>query len=185
MTSLIASRAGGDVAQSCLDLGPARLDRIEVGRVSRQEADLDAGCGEGGQHTRAAVGGEPVEHDDGMGTALERRQQYLLDKGQEHLGVGRARHGHHRHQPADTERAQQGEPAPVAGRSGGNGPLAVLSAGVTPDHGRVDAALIQENQVLGGQSGLGRAPRRTVRLDVVTLLLARVQGLFFRRQPSR
>jgi hypothetical protein len=120
-----------------------------------------------------------------MGAALERRQQHRLDKGQEHFGVGRPRYGHHRHQPVHAERAQQGEPAPVAGRSGGNGPLAVLSAGVTPDHGRVDAALIQENQVLGGQSGLGRAPRRTVRLDVVTLLLACVQGLFFRRQPSR
>jgi hypothetical protein len=44
---------------------------------------------------------------------------------------------------------------------------------------------LSENQVLGGHGGLGRAPRCTVRLDVVALLLARVQGLFFRRQPSR
>lgn len=66
---------------------------------------------------------------------MERRQQHMLHKGQEHRGVA--------------------------------------------------AALIQGDQVLGGQGRLLRALPGTVCLDVVTLLFAHVQRLFFRRQLIR
>ena len=59
--------AGGGLAQERLELGDGVLDRVEVGRVGREEQELRSG-----RLDRLAGGGAPVSREVGAGRADER-----------------------------------------------------------------------------------------------------------------
>ena len=69
-----------------LELGEGHLDRVEIGAVGRQEAQLGPGPVDGLAHGGTAVGGGVVHHHDVAG--LERRHQHLFDVGQEGSAMG-------------------------------------------------------------------------------------------------
>ncbi len=74
-------------AQQGLELCEDLLDRVEVGRVGRQEEELGAGGADGAADGLAFVAAEIVHDDDVAG--LERRDEELLDIGAEALAVDR------------------------------------------------------------------------------------------------
>jgi hypothetical protein len=71
MVSQTASRVRCGVAQVVLELGEERLDRVEVGRVLRQEQEFGASGPDGLPNNYALVAAEIVHDDDVAG--LQRR----------------------------------------------------------------------------------------------------------------
>ena len=69
----------GDLFEEGLELGEGHLDRIEVGAVGRQEAQLCASALDGVTHGNRLVGGQVI-HDDNV-TWRECWHQHLLHIG--------------------------------------------------------------------------------------------------------
>src|SRR4051794_19856183 len=97
-------------------------------------------------HDGGLVRPEVVQADERAGTVAWRRSKDLLHEGVEDRGVGRGGDAHGRDQPAEPERADQGEPTPAAERHRASGPLAAPGPGEAPGHARVDTALVDEDQ---------------------------------------
>src|SRR5215207_9230217 len=183
----LVERAGALGPQQGLDLGPARLDRAQVGRVARQQARLEAG-----RPDRLADGGglvrrEVVHDHERARTVAQRRRQDLLHEGPEHGRGGRGGDGHHRGQPAQAEGADQRQAAPAAGRHRAAGPLAAPGPGEAARHARVDAALVDEDQLAGVEAAGGDlpAPGGTLLGEVGAVLFGGPERLFLRGQPRR
>ena len=79
--------ASGFTFEVGLELGKGHLDRIKVGAIGWQEAQLGAGLVDGEADAGGAMGGQIVHHHDIAG--LERGNQDLFDIGEE----GGAVHG--------------------------------------------------------------------------------------------
>jgi hypothetical protein len=58
------------LAEQSFELGKDHLDRIEVGRVGRQQEELGAGGMNGGANVGDLVGRQIVEHDDVAGASV-------------------------------------------------------------------------------------------------------------------
>ena len=79
------------VAEQFLELGERQLDRIQVGRLRRQVAQLGANCFDGFADAGDLVAGEIV-HDDDV-ARLQDGRQMLLDPGPEQRTVDRSLNG--------------------------------------------------------------------------------------------
>ena len=75
------------LAQQRLEFREHLLDRVEIGRVGRQEQQVRARRPDRCPHRLAFVAAEIVEHDDITGP--ERRHQDLFDVGAETVAVDR------------------------------------------------------------------------------------------------
>jgi len=80
------ANASDGSAQVGLDPSPGGLDRVQIGTVGWQIAIGDTGSVESLPHAGGLVRGEVVHRNNAVGTGLQRRQQHLFDKGQEHRG---------------------------------------------------------------------------------------------------
>src|SRR4051812_405694 len=181
----VGDRAGFLGAQGGLGLGPAGLDRGQVGRVARGVAEAEAGGLDPLAHGLGLVGAEIVHGQGGpRPNQGEPREQDLLQEGEEDGGRGGGPDGHRADQPVGTERAQEREPAPAARRRAA-GPLAPRRAGMAAGHVGRDAALVEEDQPGGIDRAGVLAVGGTLLHHVLAVPLAGPQGLFLRASPRR
>src|SRR5208283_2385294 len=71
----------GGLSQVRFELSEGRLDRVQIGRVGRQQTQLGAGVGDQFAHALDLVGGQVVHHHDIAWD--EARNEYFLDVDQE------------------------------------------------------------------------------------------------------
>ena len=100
---------------------------LRSGRVGRQEEQLGAGSADGAADGLALVAAEIVHDDDVAGP--ERRDEHLLDIGEEALAVDRAVDDAGRVDAVAAQRGQEGQRAPAAVRHLGDQPLAARRTG--------------------------------------------------------
>ena len=159
-----------------LDLGEGLLDRIEVGRVWRQEPEPGPGGSDhvpdGGRFVRPEI----VHDDDVAGP--EHGHEKLLDIGAEALAVDRAVEDARCRQPVAAQGAEEGQRAPVAVWSKAAQPLAFWSPAAQRGHVGLDPGLIDEDQTPRVETGLPRAPSLPPTGDVGAYLLKSEQRFF-------
>ena len=170
------------LSQPVLELGEELLDRIEVGRVFRQEEALGAGLSDGRPHGLALVRAEIVHDDDVAG--LEGGHEHGLDIEAEALAVDR---------PVDEPWRGDGIVAQCSQERHGL-PVAVLHLGLDafPDrrpaverrHVGLGPGLVDEHQAGRIDAVLIEKPLRPPARHVWTLLLGRDQRLFLSDRPS-
>ncbi len=169
-------------SESCFELRPCLLDRIEVGRVGRQvEQGSSAGL-DPLPYAGDLVGAEVVHHDDVSGSQL--RAQHLVQVGEEDLAVGGGLDGHSGDDAVHAQRAQDGEHLPVAAGYVVAHSLASLGAAIEPSHLRRDAAFIQINQVFRSDRPDTCEEGLAAEEVLFRVALGGVQRLFFRHRPS-
>ena len=183
------ARLGG--AQQGLELGPARLDRRQVGGVARQGQQREAGALQQDTCLRDAMGGEVVHHDGGSRLVpAQSGDQDLLQKGLKHGPIGGDSNRHDGDKTAEPECAEHSEAAPMTGRAA-TGALAARRARIKPRQLGADAGRVEKDEVLGRDALdlLGKAcPWQgtgggAFGNDIGTLLLTRPERLFLRRKP--
>lgn len=129
-----------------LQFGKGHLDRIEIGRVSRQEEEPGPSLPEAFSSSFAFVNGEIVENDDI--TTRERWGKLSFDPGVESGAVnGLVDHPWGRHLVV----AQAGDEslcAPMAEGGVGPQPLAAMGAPTKPDHLRSDRGFIDKHETV-------------------------------------
>ena len=118
--------------QRRLELGPAKLNRRQVGGVARQGQQREAGAFQEGARLREAMGGEVVHDHGGAGLVLAQAgDQDVLQKRLKHRPVGGRGHGHGADQTAQRQRVKHGEAMPVTG-CGAVGALPPRGARIKP-----------------------------------------------------
>lgn len=179
---------GSDAPPGCLDgslggfsqegfkLGEDLFDGIEVGTVGRQEQQPGSCCADGFAHSRALVAAKIVEDDDVAG--LERRDQELLDIGEEALAVDRAIDHSRRVDPVMAKRCEEGQRLPVAVRHLGTQPLASPAATMGAHHVGLGPSLVDEDEATGVKPSLVALPARPAARDVAPILFAGQHAFF-------
>ena len=127
------------------------------------------------------MGGQIVHDDDVAG--FERRHQDLLDIGEEGDLVHRAVECHRGGDAAEAQGADEGGGLPVAVRDRSTAAFASLCPAVHPRHLGRRSRLIDEDQPLGIEIGLGLEPGFALRSYIFAVLLGRVRRLFWRVTP--
>jgi len=158
------------------DLGKDLFDRIEVGRVRRQEPQSCAGRVDDPADSCGLVGAEIVHDDDVAGP--EGGQEDLLDIGSERRCVDRAVEDAGRGQAVAAQGPEEGHGAPVA--MWGMAMQALAAWTPTPHRGHIglDPGLVDEDQVLRVEPGLPALPALTPSGDVLSGLFQGEQGFF-------
>ena len=152
------------------------LDRIEVGRVRRQEPELGALGSDCGAHRLGAVAAQIVEDDD---VALAQRgREELFDIGPEERAVDGAVDDARFGQRLEPQRRKERQRAPAA--VGGESEQSLALGAPAPDRGHVglDPGLVDENQAAGIETLRQPPPALPSPRDVRPMLLARVSGFF-------
>ena len=150
-------------AEERFQFGEGQFDRIEVGTVGRQKAELGADRFDRGAHRGLFVDGEVVEDDDIA--RAQRRDQDLLDVGEERRRVDRAVEDGRRAEAVEAQRRDDGVRLPVAARACDRG------GACRRDSGRSAAADRSSRRIHRGRrtgacraaaatSATGGAPRR-------------------------
>ena len=136
--------AGADTAQMGLELGEGHLDRVEVGRVGRQEQEPGAYGAEDLGGPGAAVHREVIEDDD---VALaELRRELGFDPDVEGGAVHRPVEQPGRHQPIVAQAGDEGLRPLVAQRRVVAHPRAPPRPPAQPRHVGPGAAFVDEDQ---------------------------------------
>ena len=174
--------AGGPALEVGLELGEGHLDRVEVGAVGRQEAQLGSGSANGVTDSSAAVGGEVVHHHDVAG--LEGRHQHLFDVGQEGGPMHGAVEHHGGRHPAQPQWADEGGGLPVSVRDRCPATVSARSSAAASRHLGGGAGLVDEDEPFRVESELGFEPRPPPPQHVNSPLLAGVSGFIYRLIPD-
>ena len=179
----VAVREGGRLLQEGFDLREGHFDRVEVRTVGRQEAEFRACPLDRRADRRRLVGRQVVHHHDVAGP--QRRDQDLLDIGEEGRAVHGAVQGHRRGHAGQAEGADEGGGLPVTVGNRRPAPLAAGRTAIHPGHLGRGPALVDEHQSLRVEIGLPLEPGEAAPGYVGTRLLGGVRGLFFRVTPWR
>ena len=177
------SGPGRGSAEECFEFGEDLLDRIEVRRVGRQEAQLGAGALDGIARGFSLVAAEIVENDDVA--RPQARDEDLLDISGKAAAVNRAIEDRRRAHPVPAQGCQEGRGLPVTEGHAGNQPLAAPAATMRRCHVGLGPGLVDENEVARVERQALAQPSRTPGLDVGTVEFGRGQGLFLRVIRSR
>jgi len=166
----------GGLAQQRFEFGVCVFDRIEVGRIGRQQdqactAGLDRGA-DGGAFVRRQI----VHHDDVAG--IESRRQHLFDIGAECGSVHRAVERHRRGQGGVAQGGSEGRGQPMAVRDRGAAALTAFRAAVKPRHFGRGAGLVDENQLFGIKLRREFAPGLARRRNIGPILFGCVRAFF-------
>ena len=147
MPRQVASIVRGSVLCSrVLSLAEDRLDRIEIGRVARQEEQLGAGGADQLPDGLAFVAAEVVHDDDIAGT--KRRKEHLLDVEAETLAIDRPLEKPRRLNPIMAQGGQERHCLPAAVRNLGGEPLAARCPPPQGRHIGPGPSLVDEDQAL-------------------------------------
>src|SRR5580693_6654174 len=170
--------ARGNLAQQRFEFAVGQLDRVEVGRVLRQIANrrprfLDRLSNAGDQVDSAIV------HDDDV-VAPERRNQTLLDIGEEHLsGQGTLDH-HRRGHLIVAQGGHEGDRLPLPKWDAADQPDAARCTPPQPHQIGADRSLIDEHQSGGVKHALLPDPASARAGHVRSLPLRRLQAFFLK-----
>lgn len=156
MTPCILKGAHLGLAHPMLDLGEGLLDRVEVGRIGRQEPEPGTGGLDGLANGCGLVAAEIV-HDDDI-ARFQHRHELLLDIGAEALTIDRPVEHARRRQPVAAQCGQEGERAPVTMRGKTTQAFALLPPATQRRHVGLDPCLINEHQPPGIEIRLKRPP---------------------------
>ena len=164
------------VAHPMLDLGEGLLDRVEIGRVGRQEPEPCAG-GPDGMTDGCGFMAAQIVHDHDV-AGLQGRQQLLLDIGAEAFTVDRAIEDAWRGELVAAQRAQEGQGSPMAVRGEAAQALSPWSPAAKRGHVGLDPRLVDEDQTRRIEATLPRPPALAATSDVGPGLLKSEQRFF-------
>lgn len=164
------------VAHPVFDLGKGLFDRIEVGRVWRQEPEPGSGGFEDVTDGLGLVRAEIV-HDDDVARPQD-RNELLLDISAKALAVDRSVEDARSRELVTAQRTEEGQRTPVALGSEGAQTLAPLSPAAQRRHVGLDPGLIDEDEPSGIETGLPCPPAPTPAGDDRAGLLKSEQRFF-------
>ena len=159
-----------------LDFGEQLFDRIEIGRVGRQEGQPRISGQDCFSHSPGLVTGEIVDDDDVAG--FQRGDEHLLDIGEEQLAVDRAVDDAGRSQAVATQSGEERHCPPAAIRGVSFEPLAPRPPASERRHVGLDPGLVNKHQAGRIEPGLNIAPAAAAAQDVRTRLFGREQAFF-------
>ena len=136
----------GSFSQEQLELGKDLFDRVQVGRVWRQEQEFCAGSADCFADGLAFMAPQIVHDDDVSGR--ERRHEELLDIGGKAHAVDRTVQHTWGVDPVVAQRGKEGERAPFAERGMGNELLPARSPAPDRRHVRLRPGFVNEDQPL-------------------------------------
>lgn len=174
------------LAQQAFEFGEHLLDRIEIGRVGRQEEQLDPGRPEQLAHADAFVAAEVVDDDDAAW--LEFGDEKLLDPGSEALAIDRPVDHAGRDDAVVLQAGDEGQRLPVSVRHLVDQRLALRAPAVGAGHVGLGPGLLDEDHAPNGRRiypSLEREPAGTASHDVWTVLLLGKDRLFLKDLPQR
>ncbi len=158
------------LSEQGFELGEDLLDRVQVGRVRRQEEELGASAADRSTNGDALMAAQVV-HDDDVARA-ERRHQELLDISEEGLAVDGAVEHARCIDPIMAERGEKGKGSPVPVRHLRAKSLAAPGATMRAGHVRLRPGFVDEDQAFRIEAVLVFAPlnsppgnRRSILLD--------------------
>ncbi len=151
------------------------LDRIEIGRIGRREAQAGTRLDRCAHPTNLV--GAQIIHEDDAGLA-QRRHQHLFDIGQEGRTIHRPVDHIRRRQPADTQCRDERQRFPMAARNLGHQAFTNGGTPVEPCHLGVDGCLVDEDEAARLQLRLPGGQLGTRSRHIRTILLCRVQTFF-------
>jgi hypothetical protein len=178
-----APGAGAQLSQKRFGLGPSELDRVEVGRIGRQELEPSPGRFDGEANFEVAVNAEVVPNDDVA--VSQQRHEEVTRPNAHRFGVHRARQEQRRVHTVEREGGDEAEGFPAPAGDMVDESLAAGSPARSARQREVDAAFVNEPK-----SSLPPAltPLRKQLAGanyVRSLALRGLEGLFFRVSPSR
>ena len=176
MSPSVADGALLCVAHPMFDFGEGLLDRIEIGRVRRQEPEPCA-CGFDDPAKGGRFVATEIVHDDDV-ASLQGRHELLLDIGAEALAVDRPIEDARRGEAVAAQRAQKGQSAPMTMWSKAAQPFALWSPAAHRRHVGLDPSLIDEDELGGIEAILPGPPSRPPARDICTSLLKGEQRFF-------
>jgi hypothetical protein len=171
------------LSQQGLEFGEDLLDRIEIGRVFREEYKSRPGVADCLPHGLSLVRAEIVEDDDVAW--LEGRDEELLDIGAKAFAVDGSVEQAGRINPIVAQRSEECCGLPVALRDLVDEPLPFWRPAPKAGHVRLRPGLVDEDQALGVYEPLIGSPTRAMPSYVRAILLLRDEGLFLNVTPIR
>ena len=150
------------------DLGECLFDRIEVGRVFRQEPQPCPNRLDGIPDGLGFMRTEIVGDDDVAG--LEGWDQLLADVGAEALAVDRAIEDAGRSEPIAAKRAEEGQGVPAAMRGKAVQPFALWPPAAQRRHVGTDPGFVDKDQTTRIKTALPDFPAPAVPGDIGTAL---------------
>lgn len=164
------------LAEQGLELGEHHLDRVQVGAVGRQEEQVSPRGTDGAADGDTLVAAQVVEHDDV--TWLERRDEELLDPGEEDHAVDGAIDDAGGLDSIRPQRGKERHSLPVAVRHAGHQALSKGCAAMGSGHVGLGPGLVHKDEAGGGKAALVAAPALTLGGDVGPMLFGGVQAFF-------
>ena len=175
------ARLGG--AQQALELGKHLLDGVQVRAVGRQIPQRSA-CPINGRLDPDDLVRAQVVHNHDVARA-QLRHQKLLHPGQKRISIDRPGQHQRRQKTLAAERADKRRGVPMSARRVPQAALALGRAAPGGRHVSCGPCLIQKNQPLVRRRCLHLGPLLAFVRYAAALLLGRIDGLFFRVNPSR
>ena len=169
-------RAFGRLAQEGFELGEDLFNRVEIGRIGRQEAEGGPGPFNGQPHSWAFVAAEIVQDDDVASS--QGREETLFHIGEEAGAVDRALEDTGGSNAVATEGGHESQRLPVAIRPRGDQPLAARAAAVAAGHIGLGPRLINEHEPVGIKPALRALPTGATPRDIGPLLLGGRETFF-------
>ena len=164
-------------AQVRLELGEGLLDRVQVGGIGRQVAQLRASGFDCAANVFAFVSAKVVHHDDV--SRLEGWDQDLVDIGLKALAVHRAIENHGRRDAAGSEPGCKGGDFPMAMRRGTPQRPAAERPASEPYHIGGAVCFIDEDELSRIEAGLAFPPAPAPGCHVRALLFAGQHRFFY------
>ena len=168
--------AFGRVAEQSFELSEDLFNRVEIGRIRRQEAQRGPGSLKGPPHSQALVAAEIVQDDDVAGS--QGGEETLFHIGEEAGAVDRAIEDTGGNNAVAPEGGHESQGLPMAIRPRGDQPLATWAAAVAPGHIGLGPRLINEHEAAGIKPALSTLPTGAPPRDIGPLLLGGRQTFF-------
>ena len=175
----VASRSR--LSQQGFELGEDLLDRIEVGRVFRQEDEAGADIADRSSHSLSLVGAEIVEDHDVA--RLKGGREELFDIGVEALAIDRPVEQAGRFDAVIAQRSEESRGLPAAMRNFVDEALSLWRPAAQAGHVGLRPGLVDEHQAPGVDEPLIGSPSFAVAAYVPAVLLARDKRLFLTVTP--
>jgi hypothetical protein len=168
--------APGGFSEQGFEFGEDLLDGVEVGTVFREEEELGAGGADGAPHGLSFVAAEIVDDDDIA--RLERRDEDLLDIGEEAVAVDRPVDDAWSGDAIAAERGEEGQRASPALRRRGDELLASRCPATQGRHVGLGPGLVDEDQPRRVKPALIELPLPPPSRHVGAILLGGEQRFF-------
>jgi hypothetical protein len=163
-------------AKKRFQFGKGLLDRIEVGAVGRQKAEMRLRGFNCGANLRVLVDRQVVEYDDVA--RAQRGHQHLFDIREERGTVDGPIEDRRRGEPLEAQPDDEGVGLPVTARRAIVQPRAAWAAAIAPQQVRRDATLIEKDVLTDIAQRLGVLPPAPGGRDIRAPLFVRVYGFF-------